>query len=291
MPTCVIMPACSAQAVQDANGHIDAIKEKRKKDLIIETFKTAPENKSADVERMSDKAKSEFFAGWAAKRSSELELDGVYVLICKQPSYVFVAAGAETRKKAFTPADITGLRQLLVDRFKAKEFDRGLREGVTYVRNTMKGNVKQAINPDPQPVGKGLDLKGWLCTAIVVLGVVWVVIALVRGFSRSGQGAAGATGSPGFGGGGGFMSGMLGGLFGAVAGNWLYHNMFGGGYGGGWGGSSAHADEPGASDMGASDEGRDFTGSGGDFGDSGGDAGGGGDWGGGGDFGGGGGDY
>src|SRR5262249_15497044 len=139
---------------------------------------------------------------------------------------------------------------------------------------------------------------------VVVLVGVWVVIGIVRGFSRRSQGpypqqgrpmqsmgGGGAQYSPQYGGappaptpmgggGGGFVSSLLGGMFGAAAGNWIYDSFTGrGSHGGGWGAPPAHGGEPRRSDWGGSPSGG-TTGAGGAAGSTyGSDTGRGGDWG------------
>src|SRR5947209_20630280 len=72
----------SADAVSKANAAIKEIKSTYKKDMQVETFKAIPTNLAA-------KAKTEgakFFDAWAQNRAVTLKVDGVYVLICKEPT-------------------------------------------------------------------------------------------------------------------------------------------------------------------------------------------------------------
>jgi uncharacterized membrane protein YgcG len=300
----------SPAAVKKADEVIREIKQRFNKDLVVETFKTVPANKVDQVKEMDQQARNRFFADWVAARARELDIDGVYVLICKQPSHIQVGVGPETRKRDFTLANRDELARSLLSKFKAKEFDDGLLQGVQYVRDTIAANRKvegrrqQAHAPPPAGGheggrGGGFNWAGLICPGLVILAVIWLVFGLIRAFS--GMGARGGYGGGGYGpgggygggGGGGFMSGLMGGLFGAMAGNWLYNSFLGGhSQGGGWGDSSAYGADQGAGPTYGSDEGRDFSSTGGDFGDGGDAGGGGGDFGGGGgDFGGGGGDW
>jgi uncharacterized protein len=291
-----------AETVKKANAAVREIKNRYHKDLLIETFQTVPADKVEEVKKMDRAARDQFFEEWMRERARAAEVDGIYVLITREPGHVHVGVGPKTREKAFTTSDRKKLSDLLVARFREKEFDRGLLAAVTFVNDTLRSHVGTAAAPVSRPARSTADerlpqtspLVGWICIGLVALVVAWVVIALIRAIS-GGAGAPGGSGAPGFGGGG-FMTGLLGGLFGAMAGSWLYDRFFGGDYhSGGWGASQAHGAEPGAGGPDAgSDQGQDFTGSGGDFGgDAGGGDFGGGDFGGG-DFGGGdfgGGDY
>lgn len=285
-------------AVRKANEIIKQIKDRHGKDLVIETYKEIPQDRKGDYR---DESKAKFFDEWAQSRARSLEVNGVYVLICKDPSYLEVEVGNETRKKAFTTENRNHLRDLLLKRFKAKEYDQGLIEGATYVRDTLDQNLgkkEERKEERRQEAGGGWlsGIGGWICLALVVGLCVWVGIALIRALSGWGGGYAGG---PGYGGGG-FFSSMLGGLFGAAAGMWLYSTFFGGP--GGWGSSSAYGSDSGGAGAddgsGAGAQDTDYSGSGGDFGTDGGggggdfgDAGGGGGDFGGGDIGGGGGDF
>src|SRR5205085_4757460 len=140
------------------------------------------------------------------------------------------------------------LRRSLVERFRNKEYDKGLVEAVEYVRDTMRSNIgKQASNkpavtttrpaqttPPPAQVqshrtdsghtgGIGMDnIGGWICIGLVALLAIWLVIGLVRSFTGAGRSYGGPGGGPGGGGygggygpgyggggGGGFFSGLI----------------------------------------------------------------------------------
>ena len=60
-----------------------------------------------------------------------MKVNGVYILICKSPPHIEVEVGNHTQEKGFTPAKRKELRSKLVADFKAKEYDKGLREAVS----------------------------------------------------------------------------------------------------------------------------------------------------------------
>jgi hypothetical protein len=303
------------ETIQKANREIKEIKDRYKHDVVIETFKAPPADRAEEVKKMDRSARNRFFEEWARERFKGQEVNGIYILICREPPHLQVEVGNQTQKKAFTLRDRDRLVQLLMEHFRKKEYDQGLLEGVDFVRKTMAENRADAspapaphrgeapVTPPPPPTHRGgggimgLDCFGLLCVGVAAALVIWVIFGLVRAFTGMGRGGYGGGPGygggygPGYGGGGGFMSGLLGGLFGAAAGSWMYDSFFHGGGGGGLGGT-AYGGEPGAA---PTPEDTDSSGAGGDFGgDAGGggsDFGGGGDSGGGGDFGGGGGDF
>jgi hypothetical protein len=289
----------SAEAVKRANETIADIDKRFKKDLAIETFKAVPEGKESELK---GQGRERFFARWAEDRMAAMRGDGVYVLICANPTWLEVTVGKETLKKDFLRSDADKLRRDMVAGLKAKKADQALLDGVRFVSDTIqahrasKGTASAPATPrtstNPAPNndgGGGWNWGGLICMGLLILGGIWLVVGLVRAFTGGG-GGGGGYGPGGGWGGGGFGSSLLGGLFGAMAGMWLYNNVFGGHS---TFGSTAYGSEGGGAA--ASDEGQAGYSSGESWGDdSGGDAGGG-DWGGGdaggGDWGGGGGDW
>lgn len=320
----------SADAVTKADANIKDIKERHHKDLLIETFPTPPADKEEEAKGDDGKANPSFFAAWALQRARAQHVNGIYVLICKDPPYIEPAVGNQTHT-LFTDYDRAHLGKILIDHFKKrdqKEYDDGLREAVLYVQSTLNQNDstkepnKEAEGPAPSqpspdrwpPSGGGrkaglgglsLGLGGCLCVGLVVVGViaagVMAVSALFRSFGQRPGGygpAPGGYGPGGYGGqgggGGGFMSSMLGSLFGGAAGSWAYDRFFGGHSSptqGSWQAPNvAPPPAPPAPDDTSYTAGGGGDFGGGDSGEGGGDFGGGDAGGGGGDFGGGGGD-
>ncbi len=294
----------SASAKERANQTIAQIKSQFKKDLLVETLPSLP------AEIKGDKALAE----WAEGRWKNHNVNGIYVVITKQPSKLQVVVGNETRKLGyFTTADRDELRNRMIARLKEKKMDEALTDGAVFVLDTISknranaatGNVPAANAPAARgepgravaPVAQqpaqdaGTPWLKYILIGVVVLIVIWIVMAVIR--AMSGGGAPGMAGAGyGGGGGGGFFSSFLAGLFGAAAGMWLYNSFFG------HHGASAYGGEPGSAGGGGASEPTDVGGgassTGGDWGggaDDAGAGGGGGDWGGGGggDWGGGGG--
>ena len=260
--------------VKKAQQIIDQLQKTHKSELFIETFAKAEDPESAKKE---NKDRAQYFQKWAADRYKELKVDGVYVLICKEPAYVQVASGKKMEAKGFDSKKRTELANLMTEQFKKKEFDAGLLAVVNEVNKTLqtkglaaKPGTERATESTVAPEIPAWT--SWLCIGLMVLLGVWLVIGLIRAFSGAGQ----AVGQPA--GGGGFFSSLLGGLVGAAAGMYLYNTFFGSSTPSAFG--SSPMGDPGAS----ADNSPQTDGGGGDWGDDagggdwGGDAGGGGDW-------------
>jgi uncharacterized protein len=306
----------SSSAIGQADQLTRQIKQKYGKEMLVEVFAEIPAELRSQY---SPDRKDQFFAEWMTRRAQELKVNGVYALICRNPSHLQVDAGADTKKRAFTAQNIEQLKNILVTQFRSKQFDEGLLEGVNYVDRTMAANLGSggaagSANPQYHYQAPGNPAPDRPATKSGMSWIWWVLligiaIFILSRFLRSrapggtmnqqrypgGYGPAGGYPPGGYPPGsyppqsGGFGRGLMGGLLGGMAGGWLY-DKFGHRHE-----SSGYAPPPDSSGFtGPSvgdDAGQGFTGgSGGDFGGGADTGGGGGDFGGGGDTGGGGGD-
>ena len=307
----------SADAVAKANQKIKDIERLYGKDLFIETVPGVP----ASMERrFKELGKKDFFITWARRRMGDAGINGVYILISKNPGHLQIEVTHQTQNQGFSVDSQDSLVKKMGTMLGQKKNDAALLEAVSFVdakfasklgkRNASTTPVHAAAPQRPvvplanreAPAAEqhaGLSLLGWLGVGLAIVVGIWVLSALFRALAGGGSGAGsmGPGGYGGGGGGGGFFSSLLGGMFGAASGMWLYNNFFGGGSHWGessqaYGGEPTSSDAGGVSDAGAdfdtNDDGGDFSDAGTDFdsGDSGGGDFGGGDFGGG-DFGGG----
>jgi uncharacterized membrane protein YgcG len=294
----------SETAIRKANDAMRDIERRFHKDFVIETFRTPPDEQADKVRNMAKAERERFFNEWAVRRAREETVNGIYVLICKEPGHLEVEVGNKTRQEAFTLANRDHLRDLLAERFRDKEYDRGLLDAVDYVGKTLEHNEGghpsgraevPPAGPGPAEPPRGVQPGGlsWLLWAgIIGLGVILVLAvlfgAILSAFNRRAPGyGPGAPGggygygpapAPGYGyggpggGGGGFFSSLAGSLFGAAAGNWVYDRFFRGdqGHQGSW--SQPSGGTP-ASSPGPEERDTDYSGAGADFPDSSGSAG------------------
>src|SRR5262249_46243169 len=166
------------ETIKEADDIIKEIKQKYKHDLLIETYATVPEKDVEKVEKMNAEERNKYFNEWAIARARTAEVNGVYILICKKPPHLEVEVGNETRKKAFTVDNRRELRDLLVKYFEEQKYDQGLLEAVRYVQRTMGNNLKAEapIEKKGEKGGFMSSIGGWLCMAVVIGLVIWVVI-------------------------------------------------------------------------------------------------------------------
>jgi uncharacterized protein len=232
--------------VARANEVIKEIKQRYKKDLVVETVRQVPEGERQEATSPDPGVKARFFAGLAVRRAREEGVDGIYVLITRQPGHVEVAVGNNTRL-VFPDEKRHQLTEILLNDFKKKEYDEGLLGAVQYVRSALA--AKPVANRAAVPAGsehrarpqEPLGARGsagwsswqWLGVGLAALLGIWLLLAVVRALAGAGAqrvagGYAGPGAPAGYGaaGGGSFFPGLLGGLFGAAAGSWLYDRFF-----------------------------------------------------------------
>lgn len=278
----------SESARTDAGRQIAEIERQFGKGVLIETFAAIPDSVKKDV-NLEDKASANrLFEQWSAQQARQLNVNGIYVLLTREPAHLQIVVGNETQKQAFTLADRSALVSKMLERLRRKENDLALLDGIQFVQTTLRAHLPargpartsvtapvaapRVAEADTPPARPWL----WILLALVGIGVILFIMGLFKAMTR-GNATAGAT-PPVLGGGGGFFSSLLGGMFGAAAGMWLY-NQFTGNHNTAWG--ADRSDLQGDDSFSRRD--TDYSSSGGDFGDSSG----GGDFSGGGDSGGG----
>ncbi len=279
----------SDTAKEEATKLVTEAALKLRKDLCVESIKELPKEMQSAVGSQNKAGADRLYEQFTVKQAANRKVNGVYILLVRQPAHVHVAVGNQTAQRVFTMKDKEALLDLMLGHLRKKEFDEALLKGARFVTATMKSNTLPGISStDRWPKSDAGWLSGgrmgWLGTALIALLAVMLVSRLI--------GAIFSGGTPGLGGypasGGGFFGSLMGSLFGAAAGMWIYDHFFGH-----QGGQSAFGSDPGGpgeTEFGPQDS--DYSGSGADFDEnpsdsnqSGGDFGG--DFGGGSDFGGG----
>lgn len=126
----------SADAIKKANEGIKEIARRSGRDLLVETFASVPADQADKVKAMSSDEKRQFFRHWAEERARDAVVNGVYVLVCKDPTYLYLDITPPARS-AFNEDAIRDLRKLLLTKFHEKKYDEGLQEAVNLVQQRL----------------------------------------------------------------------------------------------------------------------------------------------------------
>lgn len=132
--------------VKLADEVIDDIHARAHKDLTIETFDEVPDNLK---DQAAGQDKQAFYDHWLTTEARSHGVNGVFILVTKVPPHLQVGVGLETRQKAFTFKDRDELVKLMADDFHKHEFDRGLMQGVNFVRTRMAANLGIEVPRQP----------------------------------------------------------------------------------------------------------------------------------------------
>jgi uncharacterized membrane protein YgcG len=232
-----------ADAVQKANRALEEIRRQSGMELLIETYAEPP---AAIAERLVRESRDQVYADWAQERARQAGVNGIYVLITRNPAHLQVGVGSETRRVAFTNQDRDRLRDLLLSAFRQRRYDEGLLEAVDFTRRTLELNLAGSRSPGQRPAVPapgpapareqapgGVGGFSWgtilLWGGIILVGL-WVLSRVLQSRAAAARGPVGpeygpgtgyGAGQPGYGpgygpqyGGGGFGRGILGGLLG-----------------------------------------------------------------------------
>ncbi len=192
----------SSEAVREAEAKLLEVERRTGKTVRVETLPALPPGRSATEE--------------AAQRFRELRLNGVLVLVARRERAIAIQVGRFTAEQ-LTPDERRAVLERMRSRFRARDFNGGLREAVDSLSRALL---------DSSSASPAEPLRRWFPLLLAVAGAVLLYLALRRTFepepTHPPQSAEHPV-SPGSGWGG-FGGGLLGGLFGA----WLGHALLGG---------------------------------------------------------------
>jgi len=115
----------SAAAVKKADERIREIYRKHNRDVLIETFATVPAADADKVKAMDTDKSSAYFTQWAKDRSKDRVVNGLYVMICKEPRHLLVGI-VENMPRKFTPEIRNAVEAAFRGEFKEERYDEGL---------------------------------------------------------------------------------------------------------------------------------------------------------------------
>jgi len=221
----------SDTAKAEAGRQMAEIGARFKREVVVETFKSVPDDLKQGVNLQDRAAQNRLFEQWALRQARDLKVNGVYILISKEPSHLQVLVGNETQRTLFQPRDRDALVSAMLAKLRDRKNDAALLEGIGLIATTMKSHVStrsRAVaqnRPTESTDAETSSPWNWVIAAVLGMAVVWIVIGIFRAISNRGSSPdlAGGAGSSG----GGFLTSLIGGMFGAAAGMWLYDQFSG----------------------------------------------------------------
>jgi hypothetical protein len=123
----------STEAAQKANEAIADIAHRFGRDVLVETYSSPPDDADR-VKAMSPDERLNFFRDWARKRMREERINGVMILICRNPSTLYVAV-SERARGVVTPDQEKAIHGALLSAFREKKYDDGLLNALRLVRD------------------------------------------------------------------------------------------------------------------------------------------------------------
>jgi hypothetical protein len=112
-----------ANAFKKVQPVADRLFTEKNTDFVLETIETVPKEMIEKVRGMKADEKEKYFQGLVSERAKAEKLQGIHILICKSPSYLYVG----TTGDAHFPAEkASKIRQILLTSLHEKKFDEGL---------------------------------------------------------------------------------------------------------------------------------------------------------------------
>ncbi len=125
----------TAETMKKVQAAADKLLKEKDIDLLVETVATLPKADLEKVKAMSKEDRDKYFKTHALDRAKAEKLSGVYIVVYKNPTILWVELTGEGASK-FPSATGSILVQTLMRNFKEKKFDDGLLEAVDTVLST-----------------------------------------------------------------------------------------------------------------------------------------------------------
>jgi hypothetical protein len=132
----------SEETIKKVTEEVRELARKYDRDVLVETYLKPPDDQVDKVKEMSKEDRDKFFKKWAEERMKAEGLAGVYILVCKEPSYLYVEA-SNRAKTIFDREFVDKLVKELLSNFRKKEFDGGLMAAVKMVGEKLAAEVKR----------------------------------------------------------------------------------------------------------------------------------------------------
>lgn len=170
-----------SETVERANAILQSIKEDFGKDVVVETFASVPEHSLKDVKKMTSRRMARWFHDWAQERSDMLGVDGVFILLCKQPPFAAVVVSDDLAERGFSDTRRAAIaRQLPTSGWASRSSDRKFLDALEQTRKeivlALQSPARVEVKATPP-----LLLVAYLAGGILALFfVVLVVFAIAR---------------------------------------------------------------------------------------------------------------
>jgi len=129
----------SADAIQRALRINQRINEFFGKEVVVEAFDHLPIDKMVEFEAKKP-TKEKFFDDWANELGRKRHVNGVIILLVRNPGHLQISVGQDTRRKLFTVKDRDALVKLMLEHMRAQRFDQALVQGMQFVLERMWAN-------------------------------------------------------------------------------------------------------------------------------------------------------
>lgn len=126
----------SADAIAKANEEIRQIAHRYGKELLVETYPTVLASDAEGVKAMDARERDRYFSDWTRRRGREEKVDGVVALITREPPRVTVGF-TEGARELINADEVRAIREGLLAKFRAKQYDEGLADLTRRVREAL----------------------------------------------------------------------------------------------------------------------------------------------------------
>lgn len=126
----------SADAVTRARQEIDLLRHRFGRDLRLVTFAGPPESDRDRLRGLSPEQRADYFRSWTQKIAHGEGVNGMTILISRDPSYLYVNV-ADDARSVVTPDEEKRLREAVLAKFREKKFDDGLATAVRIFRDAL----------------------------------------------------------------------------------------------------------------------------------------------------------
>jgi hypothetical protein len=101
-------------------------------DLVVETFNNSPTGDVAKLRALSAAEREKFFKEHSSERAKALDLNGIYIFVCRNPAFLWVGVSNSLATKLPSGFGSIVSKKFLTT-FRDRKFDEGLKEGLQLI--------------------------------------------------------------------------------------------------------------------------------------------------------------